>query len=116
MGSVGGSGLIAMFLSFDLTKLRNHMVYLRQELELSKLLLEQLDQEKHLQLEIGGEVSALCLQHIRYAQELEARIRSRKALLENVIELLADAEGRMGEKVSDGLELLGLGSIGTGFC
>ena len=104
-----------MNLSYDLTKLRNHMLYLRQEIELTSRLQEQLEQEKHLQLVMGGEVSSLCLQHIRFAQELEARIRGRKALLENVIELLADAEGRMGRKVSDGLELLGLGSIGTGF-
>lgn len=91
------------------------MVYLRQELELSQQLLEQLNRKRRLEVEFCGEVSTLCLQHIRFAQELEARIRGRKALLENVIELLADAEGRMGEKVSDGLELLGLGSIGTGF-
>ena len=89
-----------MNLSYDLAKLRNHMLYLRQETELTCRLQEQLEQEKHLQLVIGGEVSDLCLQHIRFAQELEAQIRGRKALLENVIELLADAEGRMGEKVS----------------
>ena len=104
-----------MCLSFDLSKLRNHMVYLRQELEVSQQLLEQLNRKKQLEVEFYGEVSPLCLQHIRFSQELEARIRGRKALLENVIELLADAEGRMGEKGSDGLELLGLGSIGTGF-
>lgn len=89
------------------------MIYLQQELELSWKLLEALEQEKRLELEFGGAVSDMCIRHIQFARGLQERIRDRRALLETVLELLTDSDGKMGEAVAGSVELLDAGSIAT---
>lgn len=103
-----------MYLSVDSRRLRDHMIYLRQELDLSKQLLDRLREQQQIQMELNGIVPDIYDRHIQFARDLQERIREREKLLEHVAELMGDAEWKLSEAASAGLELLEERSIGAG--
>lgn len=95
-----------MYISVDFDRLNDHQDYLRQELEISRQLLDQLERLRTEEIAVNGTASVLCLRHICFVKELQDRIQERKALLENAADSLREAYGVLSEATSSSLQIV----------